>query len=65
VKLLHLIDFITEKFVTMYGHMNVKLLMYTTTVRDVYITMIRMFRLLNRRQYFYYLGQYNCSGKER
>jgi len=40
VKLVHLVGFITKKFVTMHGHMNVKLLMYTSTVRDIYITML-------------------------
>jgi len=28
VKLVHLVGFITKKFVTMHGHMNVKLIAY-------------------------------------
>jgi len=35
VKLVHLVGFITKKFVTMHGHMNVKFVIYFVRLSEV------------------------------
>ena len=36
MKLVHLVGFITKKFVTMHGHMNVKFKYLFTLITDIY-----------------------------